>query len=148
MAIVAILAVLLARRADEWDANEAKYRFAVAELRSQIEWHRARTLGRESEWAAVRASLIEAVDGAWGSTAYWRARLGQDPDNQVFTGQLKTATELHAKLRSALDKLDRRADVLLKFYHDCEARIAVMDRYNRDIEEIRRLDRLLELPTW
>ncbi len=60
----------------------------------------------------------------------------------MFAGQLKTATQLHAKLRSALGKLDGRADVLLGFYADCEAKLAVMDRYNRDIEETRRLDRL------
>lgn len=32
--------------------------------------------------------------------------------------------------------------MLRKFYNDCEARVAVMDRCNRDIEETRRLDRL------
>ena len=133
---------LLALRAAELDGTEAEYGFAVEEFRTQIERHRARTLGRESEWATARASLTEAVDDAYGSTGYWRARLGQDPGNQMVTGQLKTATELHAKLRSALDKLDGRAVVLLKFYRDCEARIAVMDRYNRDMEEIRRLERL------
>ena len=133
---------LLARRAAEANATEAEYRFAVEEFRTQIERHRARTLGRESDWAAARASLTEAVDGTRRSTAYWRARLGKDPGNQMFTGQLKTATELHAKLRSALDKLDGRADVLLEFYHNCEARVAVMDQYNSDMEEIRRLERL------
>ena len=133
---------LSALRADKLDATEAKYRSTVEGFRTQIERHRARTLGRESEWAAARASLTEAVDDAQGSRAYWRARLGQDRGNQMVTGQLKTATELYAKLRSALDKLDGRADVLLKFYQDCEARIAVMEQYNRDIEEIRRLDRL------
>lgn len=132
----------LALRAGKLDATEAKYRVAVDEFSTQMERHRARTLGRESEWATARASLTEAVDGARASTAYWRARLGEDPGNQMFTGQLKTATQLHAKLRSALDKLDGRADVLRKFYDDCEARIAVMDRYNRDIEEMRRLERL------
>ena len=123
-------------------AMEAVYRFAVEEFRAQVERHRARTLGNESEWAVARASLVEAVDGAQRSAAYWRARLAQDPDNQMCAGQLKTATGLHAKLRSALDKLDERGDILLRFYNDCEARIAVMDRYNRDIEETRRLDRL------
>ena len=123
-------------------ATEAVYRFAVEEFRQQVERHRARTLGNESEWAVARASLVEAVDGAQRSAAYWRARLGQDPDNQMFARQLRTATALEAKLRTALGKLDGRADVLLRFYNDCEARVAVMDRYNRDIEETRRLDRL------
>ena len=118
------------------------YRFAVHEFRGQVERHRARTLGSGSEWGAARAELAGAVDDAHRSMAYWRARLSQDPDNRTFAGQLKTATGLHAKLRSALGKLDGRADVLRRFYNDCEAKIAVMDRCNRDIEETRRLDRL------
>ena len=133
---------LAAFRGGDLDATEAVYRFAVEEFRGQIERHRARTLGSGSEWGEARAALTEAVDGALRSVAYWRARLGQDPDNRMFAGQLKTATELHAKLRSALGKLEGRADVLLRFYSDCEARIAVMDRCNRDIEETRRLERL------
>lgn len=133
---------LAAFRAGDPDATEDVYRFAVDEFRGQVERHRARTLGSGSEWGAAHAELAGAVDDAHRSMAYWRARLSQDPDNAVVTGQLKTATELDAKLRSALGKLDGRADVLRKFYNDCDARIAVMDRCNRDIEETRRLDRL------
>ena len=133
---------LKAFRAGEPDVVLNVYRFAVDEFRGQIERHRARTLGSRSEWGAARAELARAVDEADRSMAYWRARLGQDPDNRTFAGQWRTATELQAKLRSALEKLDGRADVLRKFYNDCEARIAVMDRCNRDIEETRRLDRL------
>ena len=133
---------LKAFRAGEPDVVLDVYRFAVDEFRGQIERHRARTLGRRSEWGAARAELARAVDEADRSMAYWRARLRQDPDNQTFAGQWRTATKLQAKLRSALGKLDGRADVLRRFYNDCEARIAVMDRCNRDIEETRRLDRL------
>ena len=133
---------LAAFREGDADATEAVYRFAVAEFRGQIERHRARTLGRGSEWGAARAELAKAEDEADRSMAYWRARLNQDPDNRTFSGQLKAATDLRGKLRSALGKLDGRADVLRKFYNDCEARIAVMDRCNRDIEETRRLERL------
>lgn len=133
---------LAAFRAGDPDVTVAVCEFAVEEFRGQIERHRARTLGQESEWAVARGSLVEAVDDAQRSEAYWRVRLGQDPANDLFAGQLKTATELGAKLRSALGKLDGRADVLLRFYNDCDARIAVIDRYNRDIEETRRLDRL------
>lgn len=124
------------------DATEAVYRFAVDEFRGQVERHRAQTLGSGSEWGAARAKLARAVDEADRSMAYWRARLSQDPDNRMAARQLQTATELNAKLDSALAKLDGRADVLRRFYNDCEARIAVMDRCNRDIEETRRLDRL------
>ena len=133
---------LKAFRSGEPDVVLDVYRFAVDEFRGQIERHRARTLGRRSEWGAARAELARAVDEADRSMAYWRARLGQDPDNQTFAGQWRTATKLQGKLRSALGKLDGRADVLRRFYNDCEARIAVMDRCNRDIEETRRLDRL------
>lgn len=137
----------VSRRLRAFQAGEpgvvlAVYRFAVDEFRGQIERHRARTLGSRSEWGAARAELARAVDEADRSMAYWRARLSQDPDNRTFAGQLKTATELQSKLRSVLGKLDGRADVLRRFYNDCEARIAVMDRCNRDIEETRRLDRL------
>lgn len=133
---------LRAFRAGEPGVVLEVYRFAVHEFRKQIERHRARTLGSRSEWGAARAKLATAVDEADRSMAYWQARLDQDPDNRTFAGQGKTATELRDKLGSALGKLDGRADVLRKFYNDCEARIAVMDRCNRDIEETRRLDRL------
>ena len=133
---------LAAFRGGDLDATEAVYRFAVEEFRGQIERHRARTLGSGSEWGAARAELGRAVDGADRSMAYWGARLSQDPDNRMAARQLRTATELSAKLGSALAKLDGRADVLRKFYNDCEARIAVMDRCNRDIEETRRLEQL------
>ena len=133
---------LKAFRAGESGVVLDVYRFAVHEFRGQIERHRARTLGSESEWGAARAELARAVDAADRSVAYWRARLGQDPDNELATRQLKTATALDAKLGSALGRLDERADVLRKFYNECEARVAVMDRYNRDLEESRRLERL------
>ena len=118
------------------------YRFAVEEFRGKIDAHRTRTLGGTSEWAAARGKLAMAVDEADRSAAYWRTRLRQDRADQVVARQLKRAAALDEKLRSALDKLDGRADVLRRFYNDCEARIAVMDRHNRDIEETRRLDRL------
>ena len=126
----------------EPDAVLAVYRYAVEEFRAQIEGHRARTLGPQSEWAAARGKLSTAVDEAHGQVAYWRARMGQDRGNPVVAGQFDTAQGLHTKLRSALGKLDGRAEVLLKFYNECEARIAVMDRQNSDMEQARRLERL------
>ena len=126
----------------EPEAVLAVYRYAVEEFRVQIEAHRSRTLGSDSEWAAARGKLATAADEADQQVAYWRARMGQDRGNPVLAGQLETAKELDAKLRSALGKLDGRADVLRSFYNECEARIAVMDRQNSDMEQTRRLERL------
>lgn len=118
------------------------YRFAAGEFRGEIARHRTRTLGSESEWAAAREVLAQATDDADRSVAYWRNRGREDPDDQVIARQLNKATELDEKLRSALGKLDGRADVLRRFFNECEAKVSGMDRYNRDLEEIRRLDRL------
>lgn len=133
---------LKAFRAGELPAVLDVYRFAVDEFRAQIDLHRERTLGSGSEWATAREALVQASDEAERSVAYWRNRLRQDPSDPVIARQRSTATELHRKLRSALGKLDTRADVLRRFFNECEAKIAVMDRHNRDIEESRRLDRL------
>ena len=129
-------------RAGESEAVLDVYRFAAREFRQKIDAHRTRTLGSKSEWAAARGKLAKAVDEADRSAAYWRNRVRQERGDQVVARQLKTAFELEKKLRSALNKLDGRADVLRKFYNECEARVSVMDRYNRDIEETRRLERL------
>lgn len=131
-------------RAGEPFTVQTVHRFATGEFRQRIEVHRARTLGRDSEWAVARRSLRGAANDAQRSAAYWRTRVGQEPDNQMAIGQASTATELEDKLRSALAKLDARAEILLEFYNDCEARIAVMDRHTQDIEETRRLDALSE----
>ncbi len=39
-------------------------------------------------------------------------------------------------------KLDAKADALLCFYNDCDAKLSLMDRYNRDMDESRRLEEL------
>ena len=137
----------ISRRLDAFRAGEPGtvlevYRFAAEEFRGKIKRHRARTLGGGSEWASARAALADAADDADRSVAYWRNRRHQEPSDEVIAGQLRTATELYGKLRSALGKLDGRADVLRRFYNECEVKISVMDRYNSDIEESRRLARL------
>ena len=124
------------------DAIHVVSRYAADEFRRLIETHRVRTLGKRSDWAAARAQLRKAVDDAQGSAAYWKTRLTQESDNPLVTRQLKTAGGLEAKLREALTRLDARADVLLRFYNDCEARLGAMDRHSRDIAEARRLHRL------
>ena len=133
---------LTAFRAGDSKAVQSVHRFAVREFRQQVEAHRARTLGGGSEWGAARVSLAEAADEAHRSVAYWEARVQQEPDNELAAGQSSTAADLEAKLRSALAKLDARADTLLKFYNDCDAKLALMDRYNQDMEETHRLEEL------
>ncbi len=134
--------ILAAFRADEATAVGKVHQFAVREFRKQVETHRTRTLGADSEWGTARAALAEAADEAQRSVAYWEARARQEPDNQLAAGQSQTAADLDDKLRSALAKLDARADTLLRFYNDCDARLALMDRYNQDMEETRRLEEL------
>ena len=116
--------------------------FAVREFRQQVEQHRARTLGTSSEWGAARSSLAEAAHEAQRSVAYWEARVQQEPENELATGQSRTAAGLEEKLHRALAKLDKQAETLLKFYNDCDAKLALMDRYSRDMEETRRLEEL------
>ena len=133
---------LSAFRAGDATAVARVHRFAAREFRLQIGRHRARTLGADSEWGTARAALAEAADEAQRSVAYWQARVRQEPDNELAAGQSRTASGLDDKLRSALAKLDARAETLLKFYNDCDARLSLMDRYNQDMEETRRLEEL------
>lgn len=133
---------LAAFRAGDATAVAKVHRFAARDFRLQIGRHRARTLGADSEWGMARAALAEAADEAQRSVAYWKARTEQEPDNQLAAGQSQTASDLDGKLRSALAKLDARADTLLRFYNDCDARLSLMDRYNQDMEETRRLEEL------
>ncbi len=118
------------------------HEFAVAEFRERIQTHRERTLGRGSEWGQARSELAEAADEAQRSAAYWRERLRGEPDSDLARAQGRIADRLEAKLAEALEKLDARAAALRKFYNECDARLAVMDRCNRDLEESRRLEEL------
>ena len=142
LARIRVRRALAAFRAGDSTAVGRVHRFAAREFRLQIERHRARTLGADSEWGMARAALAEAADEAQRSVAYWKARTEQEPDNQLAAGQSRTASDLDGKLRSALAKLDARADTLLRFYNDCDARLSLMDRYNQDMEETRRLEEL------
>ena len=142
LARIRVRRALAAFRAGDSTAVGKVHRFAAREFRLQIERHRARTLGADSEWGMARAALAEAADEAQRSVAYWKARTEQEPDNQLAAGQSRTASDLDGKLRSALAKLDARADTLLRFYNDCDARLSLMDRYNQDMEETRRLEEL------
>ena len=129
-------------RAGEPTAVVEVYRVAVKLFESRIRVHRAWTLGDESEWGTARAVLAEQGDRASGQVVYWRARVREDPGNEMATTQLKAANAIRDKLRSAMAKLDARASVLLNFYNECEARLALMDRYNSDLEKARDLEEL------
>ena len=118
------------------------YHFAVREFSQQVEEHRARTLGSDSDWGTARGALAEAADEAQRSAAYWRGRVRQEPGNELAASQLQTASGLEEKLQSAKTKLDARASTLLRFYNECDAKLALMGRYNSDLEESRRLEEL------
>ncbi len=115
---------------------------AMREFRTQIEAHRARTLGSESDWQIARGTVAEKADDAQRAVTYWRGRQRQEPDNEVAATQLSVARSIEQKLRTALSKLDAKADALLRFYNDCDAKLSLMDRYNRDMDESRRLEEL------
>lgn len=123
-------------------AVEQVHEYAVTEFRERIQAHRERTMGRGSEWGRARSELTQAADEAQRSAAYWRERLRGEPGSELARTQGRVADRLEAKLGEALAKLDARAAALRKFYNDCDARLAVMDRCNRDIAESRRLEEL------
>ena len=133
---------LKAFRAGDPETVLEVHRFAVEHFRQKIQSHRARTLGSDSEWGKARTSLADALDEARRSVAYWRLRSREADENDFARRQRKVAARLEGKLRQALRKLDSRADVLLQFYSDCDARLAVMDRCNQDRAETRRLENL------
>ena len=137
-----VRSAMAAFHAGDPDVVRQVYRLAVREFSRQVMAHRARTLGSDSEWGTARGSLAAAADEAQRSVAYWEARVKQEPDNQLAASQATTAGELEEKLHSALAKLDARASTLLRFYNECDAKLAIMGRYNRDIEETRRLEEL------
>jgi len=99
-------------------------------------------MGPGSEWYEARQPLQNAYDQASRSEAYWRERVKQDPSNEVTGAQLATAERLAAKFRGALGELDKRSDVLVRFFNDCEAKLAVLEFSKRDFEESRSLSEL------
>ena len=118
-----------------WEMHQA----IADHFRRDIEAHRERTLGVGSEWHRARDPLKKAFDEANRSVAYWKERLGQDESNETVRAQLGTAERLSAKFGEALANLDRRSDVLLSFFNDCEAKLSVLESSKRDVEESKRL---------
>ncbi len=128
-------------RGEPW-AVARVHEYAVEEFRNRVAEHREQTLGVDSEWGRARASLTEAATDAQRSAAYWGARLRQEPSNEFAKSQKDVSERLQAKLAKAFEKLEARSVALRRFYDECDARLAAMDRRNHDLEESRRLEEL------
>ncbi|HKS07281.1 MAG TPA: hypothetical protein VJR92_13320 [Gemmatimonadaceae bacterium] len=117
---------------------------AVAQkFAGDVERQRARAIGPESEWGRARAGLERAAQDADRSVAYWTQRLAVE-SSEMAQAQLATATRLRDKFHTALSGLDERARMLVSFFNDCEARLAVLHSTRRDYEEIRKLEVLAD----
>ena len=120
------------------------YEAIALKFAAEIERQRARTIGPDTEWGRARLRLESAGQEADRSVAYWTQRLAMEPGNEIARTQLTAATQLRAKFYMALTGLDQRARLLVAFFNDCEARVAVLQSAKRDFEEIRKLDRLAD----
>ena len=129
------------------DLNQKPWMFyekIAAKFETEITRQRARTLGPDSDWGKSRRPLENAAHEVARSLAYWEQRLATDPGNQVATQQLETAQRLNRKFQGALTELDARAHVLVSFFNQCEARLAVLQSSKRDYEEAQKLGALSE----
>jgi hypothetical protein len=120
------------------------YHIIVQKFSLEIERQRANTLGSSSKWGRAREPLARAAQEAARSVAYWKQRLATDPNNQVAQQQLDTANGLKKKFETALTELDARSAVLVSFFNECEARLAVLQHTKRDYEEAHKLSVLTE----
>jgi len=111
----------------------------ACKFREEIEEHRARLLGDDTEWQQTRAALRRAEDDANQSLAYWTDRALEDRRNELAGSHRRTAQLLHSKLSDAVRELNNREDALLTFFAQCEAKIAVLDRSRTDHSESQRL---------
>ncbi len=125
-------------RGEPW-AVARVHAYAVEEFRNRVAEHREKTMGDSSEWGRARTSLMDAASDAQRSAAYWSARRRQEPSNEFAKSQKDVSERLQAKLAEAFEKLEARSVALRRFYNECDARLAAMDRHNRDLEEYRRL---------
>ena len=114
----------------------------ASKFKRDIEDHRRKVLGPDSEWGRARAPLLEAKDQANRSGAYWRGRVEEDATNEAAVVQLRSAEELEAKFTAALAELDHRSEALLRFFNECETKLPVLERYRRDHEESLALEKL------
>jgi len=118
------------------------YEAVALKFAAEVERQRARTIGPSSEWGRARLSLESAAQEADRSVAYWTQR--QATERDIAQTQLEAATRLRDKFHTALSGLDQRARLLVTFFNDCEARVAVLQSTKRDYEEIRKLEALAD----
>jgi hypothetical protein len=118
------------------------YDLVASKFAEEIERQRARTLGPQSEWGRARQPLEHAAQEAARSVAYWQQRAAMEPDNVLPREQLQTAEQLRGKFDKALTELDARAHVLVSFFNQCEAKVAVLQYAKRDYDESRKLGAL------
>jgi hypothetical protein len=117
------------------------YDAVASKFLGEIDHQRARTIGPESEWGQARSKLEGAAHEASRSVAYWHQRTSVQPD-EFSRDHLAAAARLEAKFKAALSGLDQRAETLVAFFNECEARVAVLQSTKRDFEEIKKLERL------
>lgn len=110
-----------------------------AAFRREIERRRAELLGPRSEVGKARQALVDALQEASHSRAYWMERASHEDSTELVERELPVATALVSKFEAALARLDRRQSVLRDFLNDCEARIAPLENVGRDYEEVQRL---------
>ena len=139
--VVAPFVALLAVHAKEMPLPSRVEVYAAlgAAFRRQIEHRRAELLGPKSEVGKARQALVDALQEASHSRAYWTERSRQKDSMELVEKELPVATALVSKFETALARLDRRQSVLRDFLNDCEARISALENVGRDYEEVQRL---------
>ena len=111
----------------------------VEGMRHEIDRHRQRTLGPNSEWGRTRAALDDAHSQARSSVAYWKERLRSEEESPLARDNLRVAESLSEKFERALRELDIQVHSLREFFDLCEVRLLRMTRFTRDLEESERL---------
>lgn len=110
-----------------------------AAFRREVERRREELLGPRSEVGKARQALVDALQEASHSRAYWMERSRQNDSRELVDNELPVATALVSKFETALARLDRRQSVLRDFLNDCEARISALENVGRDYQEVHRL---------
>lgn len=102
------------------------HEFAVAEFRENIQTHRERTLGRDSEWGRARTELAQAADEAQRSAAYWRERFRGEPESGLARTQRGIADRLEGE--APVDNIEYLADRIIESSDRERSTIEDLDR--------------------